>query len=340
MIIASDNHVLVSVGIPVRNGGDILRLALRSVMNQTYKNLQIVISNNASDDQTEAICLEVVASDSRIEYFKQDKVIPAIDNFRFVFEQSRGQYFMWAAHDDLRSENYIETLLAGFKKHPHASIIASEDRFFDDSAFIFDENKTICGVDINLCRLTRKLPTSAKANVSEVKYIDFSTASFFERHALQAKNSCLDIYGLINSSYLTDYKWYDTGMGPDVYILHWLLCRGDFIRVKGCFFYYYVGRYLTKDSATYNRSTFEGKYLIRHSWVCAQSVVDAYHSQSKGIQRLFLLIRLFVIIFLSRHGGVINLIFKGFIYRNLPLSLKSAWRNLKGIFSNGKPRVI
>jgi glycosyltransferase involved in cell wall biosynthesis len=106
---------LVSIGMPVYNGERFIREALDSVLGQTYENLEVIISDNASTDSTGAICLEYTARDQRIQYHRNAVNLGVIANFRRVFELSSGDYFMWACADDLRPatavENCVEALL-------------------------------------------------------------------------------------------------------------------------------------------------------------------------------------------------------------------------------------
>jgi hypothetical protein len=106
---------LVSIGMPVRNGGALFREALRSVVEQDYPNLEIIISDNGSTDETAAIALEFAAKDPRIRYLRQERVLGIFDNFRLVLDQARGDFFAWAAHDDTRSANFVSRLLTAFE---------------------------------------------------------------------------------------------------------------------------------------------------------------------------------------------------------------------------------
>src|SRR6476660_4045378 len=92
---------LVSIGVPVYNGENYLRQALESLLNQSHANIEVIISDNASTDETGRICEEFTKNDCRISYFHQSTNKSAIWNFNFVLRQARGEYFMWAAHDDL-----------------------------------------------------------------------------------------------------------------------------------------------------------------------------------------------------------------------------------------------
>lgn len=98
----------VSVGVPVYNGASSLRAALDSLLAQTFSDFELIISDNASTDGTEAICREYAARDSRVRYVRQATNIGSAANFKYLLEQAHGEYFMWAAGDDRRSSDFIE----------------------------------------------------------------------------------------------------------------------------------------------------------------------------------------------------------------------------------------
>lgn len=97
----------VSIGMPVYNGEKYIRDALDSLLKQTFLDFELIISDNASMDDTEAICCEYASRDSRIRYFRQVENHGAIANFQFVLDKANGEFFMWAAYDDLWSQNYL-----------------------------------------------------------------------------------------------------------------------------------------------------------------------------------------------------------------------------------------
>lgn len=98
---------LVSIGMPIYNGERFIREALDSLLSQTFTDFELIISDNASTDSTEAICRNYVARDSRIRYIRQQKNLGALSNFQFVLNEARGEYFMWAACDDKWDKNWI-----------------------------------------------------------------------------------------------------------------------------------------------------------------------------------------------------------------------------------------
>ena len=109
-----NDKLTVSIGMPVYNGGEYIRRALDSLLSQTFTDFELIISDNASSDNTESICREYELKNSQISYIRQKNNLGAIKNFSFVLEQARGQYFMWAAHDDFWDNKFLETLLGEF----------------------------------------------------------------------------------------------------------------------------------------------------------------------------------------------------------------------------------
>ncbi|MCK4736586.1 MAG: glycosyltransferase family 2 protein [Methanophagales archaeon] len=104
---------LVSVGIPTYNRPEGLRRTLECITGQTYKNLEIIVSDNCSPGpETEAVAREFMEKYPRIQYFRQQENKGGAFNFKFVLEKATGEYFMWAADDDVWDKSYIKVCLA------------------------------------------------------------------------------------------------------------------------------------------------------------------------------------------------------------------------------------
>jgi len=118
-----ENNVLVSIGMPVYNGAACIRSAIASLLAQSFKNFELIISDNASTDNTREICENFAKKDARIKYHRQQINKGALANFDFVLQESQGEYFMWAAHDDIWSSNYIEECAKCLTDDPSISFI-------------------------------------------------------------------------------------------------------------------------------------------------------------------------------------------------------------------------
>lgn len=101
----------ISIGVPVYNGERHLEDCLNALVNQTFTDFEIIISDNCSTDSTETICREFERRDPRIRYFRQAENKGALANFVFVLGEARAEFFMWAAHDDVFEKDWISSLL-------------------------------------------------------------------------------------------------------------------------------------------------------------------------------------------------------------------------------------
>lgn len=109
---------LVTIGIPTYNRATGLRKTLEQVTTQTYSNLEILVSDNASvDPNVQSVIHEFALTDRRIRPFLQTENIGAARNFRFVLKASSGDFFMWASDDDHHSCDFVERCLGGFALH-------------------------------------------------------------------------------------------------------------------------------------------------------------------------------------------------------------------------------
>lgn len=130
----------VSIGMPVFNGEQFIRGALDSLLGQSFSDFELIISDNASIDGTERICREYADRDQRISYVRQPSNLGPVANFKFVLDEARGEYFMWAACDDTRSPDFIELNFKFLSENPEYVASTSpngfEDRIFDERTFV------------------------------------------------------------------------------------------------------------------------------------------------------------------------------------------------------------
>ena len=116
----SNQNKLVTIGLATYNGSRYLGEALDSLLSQTHANFELVISDNASTDDTQKICQEYAKKDRRIRYIRQKKNIEGFENLKFVLGQAKGNYFVWAADDDLWEPTFISELLSLLSSVPSA----------------------------------------------------------------------------------------------------------------------------------------------------------------------------------------------------------------------------
>jgi glycosyltransferase involved in cell wall biosynthesis len=93
---------------PVFNGEKYLRQSIESILGQTYRDFDLIISDNASTDDTQQICCEYAAKDSRVHYHRNERNLGAPRNYNLVFDMSSGEYFKWAAYDDVLAPEFLK----------------------------------------------------------------------------------------------------------------------------------------------------------------------------------------------------------------------------------------
>jgi glycosyltransferase involved in cell wall biosynthesis len=110
----SPSDVLVSICLPVRNGGARLPAVVGSVLAQDHTNVELVISDNASTDDTEDVARSLAATDERIVYVRQPTNIGLLNNFISAMHRTRGQFFRWISYDDWIAPTCISRCLLEF----------------------------------------------------------------------------------------------------------------------------------------------------------------------------------------------------------------------------------
>jgi glycosyltransferase involved in cell wall biosynthesis len=157
-----DNPPLVSIGVPTYNRAARLRLTLASILQQSYRELEIVVSDNASTDDTWDVCLGAAAQSSRVRIFRKAANIGPVANFEFVRNQASGKYFMWLADDDSISENYVSACVERLERdadvvlvHGPASYVRADGTGYDEAVFALDQRAAIHRVMAYFCRVSQ-----------------------------------------------------------------------------------------------------------------------------------------------------------------------------------------
>lgn len=242
---------LVSIGFPVRNGGQSLRKALDSVLFQEYKNLEIIISDNGSTDDTASIALEYQERDSRITYYRQRDFLTAIENFRFVLDKATGKYFMWAAHDDNRSQDYVSKLLCEMQLDPIPILC-----FGDYSpTFSFEEEGRIESYDFESMTLRR-----------------------VQRMRKAVNSGCAHIYGLWRTDVLRLIRFYPCSFGPDQPIMPAAAYLGKFKYVPGPKF-----KYLSVNKSSLERAIYQDGKISFNKYGGMLELLLATYRTSAGV---------------------------------------------------------
>jgi glycosyltransferase involved in cell wall biosynthesis len=200
----------VSIGLPVYNGENFLEPAIDSILAQCFTDFELIISDNASTDGTEEICREYAKKDARILYYRQEKNLGAIANYNDVFTRASGEYFKWAAHDDLIAPTFLARCVEVLDRQ--AGVVMC----FPEISYIDERGKIIRRAQPNLGILA--------ANPTE-RLRDFVR--------LQKKSNDIfwSIFGLLRRRALQDTALLDSYVASDRVLLVKLLLRGRFYQI-------------------------------------------------------------------------------------------------------------
>ncbi len=136
----------VSVGMPVYNGAAWVEASVRSILEQTYTDFELIISDNASSDATAEICQRLADTDRRVRFIQQETNVGANRNYLCVQRAARGRYFKWASANDICRPTFIERCVAALEADPGAILASPLVMVFEDdpaSAKIYDHGLSL-----------------------------------------------------------------------------------------------------------------------------------------------------------------------------------------------------
>lgn len=116
------NNVAVSVCIPTYNYGHLLGQAIESVLGQTYQDLELIVVDDASTDNTDAV-IESFASDKRLRYFKNDPNLGLFKNFNYCATLARGRYLKFLCADDWLDPLFLAETVPTLEQSPGTGLV-------------------------------------------------------------------------------------------------------------------------------------------------------------------------------------------------------------------------
>lgn len=130
---------LLTIGMPVYNAARFLAKTLDSILNQTFTDFELLLSDNASTDHTEEICRAYAARDSRIRYSRNAKNMGAGWNFHHVYTLATGKYYKQAAHDDLCEPAFFETCIQALELDSGLTVAYPKARIIDVNGDLIED---------------------------------------------------------------------------------------------------------------------------------------------------------------------------------------------------------
>lgn len=108
----------LTIGMPVFNDRDFIEESIVSLLNQTYVDFVLIISDDGSTDGSEQICRQYTRKDERIEYIRQEENLGISRNMQFLLSQCKTPFFMWAGDDDLYDPDFIRYHINALEENP------------------------------------------------------------------------------------------------------------------------------------------------------------------------------------------------------------------------------
>jgi glycosyltransferase involved in cell wall biosynthesis len=130
----------LSVGLPVYNSSAYVAESIEAILGQTFKDFELIISDNASTDGTGDICREYAGQDARVRYFRQHRNVGLAPNHNFCVYRATAPLFKWAAGDDLYARDLLEKCVTALDDHPDVVLAHSWTAMIDGSGSCFQAN--------------------------------------------------------------------------------------------------------------------------------------------------------------------------------------------------------
>jgi glycosyltransferase involved in cell wall biosynthesis len=202
----------VSVAIPVYNGEAYLAQTIESILGQTFRDLELIVSDNGSTDRTRDIVEGFATRDPRVRYARSEQNRGAAWNYRRSFELARGEYFRWAPADDLFAPDSVAACVAALDANPDVVLCYPKTDLVDG------DGKVIRSYDDNL----------------DLRSPD-PTERF--RRAMEQIGLVNVIYGLMRTRSLGKTRLMGTWVGADEVLVFELALQGKFLELPTSRFY-------------------------------------------------------------------------------------------------------
>lgn len=154
---ASTDSPKVSIGLAVYNGETFLAEAIESILAQTYRDFELIISDNASTDQTAQICQKYAAQDKRIRYHRNKTNIGGANNENLTLTMAKGKYVRLAAHDDKCAPELLQRTVDVLEANPDVVLCYTATNLIDESGKLLDVSKLGKGTAKNPYQRFREL---------------------------------------------------------------------------------------------------------------------------------------------------------------------------------------
>jgi glycosyltransferase involved in cell wall biosynthesis len=234
----------ISIGMPVRNSAPhLFEQALSSLLQQDFGDFEIILSDNASNPDIAAVYRAAAERDRRIRYFRQPEATSPGPNFLFTLRKAVGEFFCWAADDDIRGPSFLRKTLELLRQNPAASLASSEVVYIDEhgqriGTNVFD-------------------PDGASPSVLR-RILSIREPGYY-----------MDIYGLYRRALLLEVEKHlqRDAWGGDTVLVFEMLLRGPIVRAPDEEFFYRLRKdYKSASLASFLLATAATPHDPRENW--------------------------------------------------------------------------
>jgi len=204
---------LVSIGVPLFNAENHIT-KLKDLWKQSYPQLEVIVSDNGSDDRTVEMVRKVLCGKKKVSFLTSAINHGLAWNFNRVFRAAKGKYFMWASLDDRRNDNFVEKCVKEMEKHQDAALALP-------AVNVFIQNQPGCLYVVDVKEASRH-----RGSLSRYAWVlDHFPA--------------VGLYGFFRTSVLAQTKLMAPFPGGDLPLIDELALLGRIIHVSGTKFHYF-----------------------------------------------------------------------------------------------------
>lgn len=133
----------ISIVLPTYNGQEYIRESIESVLCQSYKDFELIIIDDCSIDNTNAIVSEYEEQDARVKVIRNEKNLKLPASLNRGFEHARGEYFTWTSDDNLYESTAIEKMCDCLENNQKVGLVYCDYSWIDENGIIIEEKKAL-----------------------------------------------------------------------------------------------------------------------------------------------------------------------------------------------------
>lgn len=221
----------LSIGLPVYNGENYLAEALDSLLGQTFGDFELIVSDNASTDGTQDVARRYAGRDERVHYVRQPVNRGAGWNFSETFRLARGEYFKWAAHDDLCAPEFLQRCVERLDDDPSLVLCFSRSAVIDSCGELVSDDATGGSCQMGFQGI------SAAGEARRVALCGSPRAHERYLGVLVYSQRCYEVFGVVRGSAMRRTGLHRPYNGGEKVFLAELSLLGRFAEIDDALFY-------------------------------------------------------------------------------------------------------